>query len=58
MISMERVAFWKGEDNLKEQKFDFNDLMNYKPTVKVIVKERNQPNLDKMAKAFFDLLRK
>lgn len=43
---------------MKEQKFDFTALMNYKRKVPIIVKEKNKPNLDRMASAFFNLLRK
>jgi hypothetical protein len=43
----------------KEQsnKFNFKELMEHKPKVKVIVTEKNKPNIDKMAKAFYELLR-
>jgi hypothetical protein len=42
---------------LQEQKFDFTALMNQERKVSIIVKEKNKPNLDKMATAFFNLLR-
>jgi len=41
------------------KKFDFNELMNHKfNREKYIVIENNKPNLDRMAEAFFKLLRK
>jgi hypothetical protein len=43
---------------MNEQKFDFTALMNYERKVPIIVKEKNKPNLDRMASAFFHLLRK
>jgi hypothetical protein len=41
-----------------EMLFDFKALMEHQPTTKIIVKEKNKPNLDKMAEAFYQLLRK
>lgn len=38
--------------------FDFKKVMNYKRKVKIIVKEKNKPNIDRMARAFYDLLKK
>ena len=43
---------------MNDQKFDFTAMMNYKRKVQIIVKEKNKPNLDRMATAFYDLLRK
>ena len=39
-----------------EQKFDYKALMNLEPKIKGTVTRRNEPNLDKMARAFYDLL--
>ncbi len=43
---------------MDEQKFDFTAMMNYKRKVPIIVKVKNKPNLDRMASAFYHLLRK
>jgi hypothetical protein len=43
---------------MKEQKFDFNALWNYKPTMKVVVTRKNQPNLDKVAEVIHEMLKK
>jgi len=37
--------------------FNFKALMEHKPTTKIIVTEVNKPNLDRMAEAFYKLLR-
>ena len=42
----------------EEMKFDFAEMMNRKRKVKIIVTEKNKPNLDKMAEAFYQLLKK
>jgi hypothetical protein len=55
---MESVGHFERVTSMKEQKFDFTALMNYERKVPIIVKEKNKPNLDRMASAFFHLLRK
>lgn len=42
----------------EEMKFDFAEMMNRKKKIKIIVTEKNKPNLDKMAEAFYQLLKK
>jgi hypothetical protein len=37
---------------------NFKAILNHKPTTKIIVTEVNKPNLDRMAEAFYQLLRK
>jgi hypothetical protein len=37
------------------QKFDFTALRNHKPKTPIILKEKNKPNLDRMAEAFHKL---
>jgi hypothetical protein len=44
---------WKGQDIMK---FDFKELMNHQPKTKIIVTEKNQPNVDKWAKMIHELL--
>jgi hypothetical protein len=43
---------------MEEQKFDFTAMMNQEKKVPITVKAKNKPNLDRMASAFFHLLRK
>jgi hypothetical protein len=43
---------------MDNNKFDFNGLMNHKIKNKITLKRKNEPNLDRMADAFFKLLRK
>lgn len=43
---------------MKYEKFDFAALINYEPKTKVVLTRLNEPNIDRMAKAFHDLLRK
>lgn len=38
-------------------KFDFKEIMKA-DTKNIIVTRKNEPNLDKMAKAFYELLKK
>jgi hypothetical protein len=40
------------------EKFDLKKLINMDVSDKVIVTERNKPNFDRMAKAFFQFLNK
>jgi hypothetical protein len=40
----------------EEQKFDHKALMNLEMKIKGIVTRKNEPNLDRMARAFYDLL--
>jgi hypothetical protein len=46
------------QNDKNEMLFDFKKLMNTKRKTKIIVTEKNKPNLDKMARAFYDLLKK
>lgn len=41
---------------MNEKKFDFKGLLNYEPKNKIYVTEKNKPNFDIMAEAFFKLL--
>jgi hypothetical protein len=58
MIPMESVGIFERVTSMKEQIFDFTAMMNHERKVPIIVKEKNKPNLDRMASAFFHLLRK
>jgi hypothetical protein len=40
----------------RTMKFDFKELMNHQPKTKIIVTEKNQPNVDKWAKMIHELL--
>ena len=43
---------------MTQPKFNYKELMQHEVKTKIIVEEMNQPNLDKMAKAVWTLLRK
>jgi len=51
-------GIWKRVIILKQQKFNYKELMKHEPKTKIIVEEENQPNLDRMAKAIWKLLSK
>jgi hypothetical protein len=38
--------------------FDFKALMDHKPKTKIILTRKNEPNIDRMAEAFYKLLKK
>ena len=39
-------------------KFDFKALMNHEPKTKINLTEKNKPNFDLMAEAFYKLYKK
>ena len=55
---MEMVGIFERVTTMAEQKFDFKKVMNRKVNTNIIVKEKNKPNIEKMANAFFQLIRK
>jgi hypothetical protein len=55
---MERVTFQKGDTKMKQRKFDYKELMNHEVKTNIIVKEKNEPDLERCATAFHNLLRK
>jgi hypothetical protein len=58
------IIFYKEDSHYKNCKncgvsyVNFKAILNHKPKTKIIVIEKNEPNLDKMAEAFWNLLRK
>jgi hypothetical protein len=56
MISMERVT-WKGCTSMKNT-INFKELMKHEVKTKIIVEELNEPDLDRMGKAIWNLLLK
>ena len=48
----------KKETCKENNTFDFKAVMNYKRKVPIVVTEKNKPNIDRMAEAFYNLLKK